>query len=218
MTHHETNPNLILHYGDSYQGLPIQADKGPFISQYLARTYQTIERALSAYPRVFAFRFDLRLPPDEVLPYFDYPNQVVDRFIESFKAKIEHNRNKARQKNPYAHDTAVRYVWTREVGQHGKLHYHFAMLLNRDAFHTLGQYSSSGSNIFSRLEEAWASALKMPVDRITGLVQVPINAIYLLDRGEPFGVAEFFHRTSYICKAATKVFGNGGHGAGSSLL
>jgi hypothetical protein len=211
MTHHETNPNLKLYYGDHFQGLPIQANKGPFFEQCLERLHQTIERSLDAYPRVFAFRFDLRLPPNEVLPFFAYSNQVIDRFNESFKAKVKHNRCKAKRKNPHAHDTKVRIFWVREFGQFGRPHYHCAMLLNRDAFHMLGQYKSDANNIFSRIVEAWASALGMPVDHVAGLVQVPDNPIYHLDRGEPYGVAQFFYRTSYLCKTATKFFGDGGH-------
>ena len=44
-------------------------------------------------------------------------NAIIERFIESFKAKIRHNRQLAFLANKYAHDTVVRYVWTREVGQ-----------------------------------------------------------------------------------------------------
>lgn len=216
MIRHPGNTNLILHADNAFQGWPIQVDKGPFIQQYLSRLQQTMQCALAQYPRIFAFRFDLRFPARIQLPDSVYTNQVVERFIESFKAKIAHNRSQARQLNKYAHDSKVRYVWAREFGEHGKPHYHLAILLNRDAFTALGKFEVGRDNMFNRLVEAWASALGLSVDAVMGLVEVPPNPCYHLNLGEPRGQAEFFHRTSYLCKAATKVFGDSSHGFGAS--
>jgi len=216
MIRHPSNANLSLHYENTYQGFPVQIEKGPFISEYLNRLYQTVGRALTQYPRVFAFRFDLRLPTETQLPDFVCTNQVIERFMESFKAKIAHNRSQARQLNKYAHDSKVRYVWAREQGQHGKPHYHLAILLNRDAFTALGKFETGRDNMFNRLEQAWASALGLSVEAVRGLVELPRNPCYHLNLGELGGQAEFFHRASYLCKAATKVFGDGSHGFGAS--
>lgn len=216
MIRHPSNTNLSLHYENTYQGFPVQIEKGPFISEYLNRLYQTVGRALTQYPRVFAFRFDLRLPTETQLPDFVCTNQVIERFMESFKAKIAHNRSQARQLNKYAHDSKVRYVWAREQGQHGKPHYHLAILLNRDAFTALGKFETGRDNMFNRLEQAWVSALGLSVEAVRGLVELPRNPCYHLNLGELGGQAEFFHRASYLCKAATKVFGDGSHGFGAS--
>ncbi|MBV7480279.1 inovirus Gp2 family protein [Pseudomonas sp. PDM31] len=216
MIRHPSNTNLTLHYENTYQGLPVQVAKGPFISEYLNRLNQTVERALAQYPRVFAFRFDLRLPAEIELSESAYRNQVIERFIESFKAKIRHNRNMARQSNPYAHDSKVRYVWAREHGQHGKPHHHLAILLNYDAFNSLGKFELGRDNMFNRLLEAWASALGLSVEAVSGLVEIPSNPYYHLHRDDLAGQEEFFHRTSYICKSATKAFGDGSHGFGCS--
>lgn len=93
------------------------AEKGPFIEQYLSRLHTTIERSLKQYARVFAFRVDLRLPLGVELPDYVYTNEVISRFLESFNAKIEHDRQRARTRHRYAHDCKVRYVWTREVSR-----------------------------------------------------------------------------------------------------
>lgn len=218
MSRHSSNANLILHNDSTFQGWPIQADKGPFIQQYLNRLQETIQCALTQYPRVFAFRFDLRFPIGIQLPDSAYTNQVIERFIESFKSKIAHNRSQARQLNPYAHDSKVRYVWAREQGQHGKPHYHLAILLNRDAFTALGKFETGRDNMFNRLEGAWASALGLPVEAVKGLVEIPQNPSYFLNVGELEGQGTFFHRASYLCKAVTKVYGDGSHGFGFSRL
>ena len=216
MARYPGNTNLTLHCEAYYQGLVVQVDKGPFIQEYLSRLHQTLSRALNQYPRVFALRFDLRLPANIQLPDYAFTNEVVDRFIESFKAKIKHNRQMAKLVNKYAHDTKVRYVWAREQGQHGRPHHHFAILLNYDAFNALGKLESGRDNMFNRLEGAWASALGLPVEAVRGLVEIPQNPYYHLHRDEIAGQAAFFHRASYLCKSSTKVFGDGSHGFGCS--
>ena len=70
--------------------------------------------------------------------------------------------------------------------------------------------------MFNRLVEAWASALGLSVEAVTGLVEIPSNPTYYLNRGESEELAEFFYRASYLCKSATKVFGDGSHGFGCS--
>ncbi|VVP01648.1 hypothetical protein PS838_02854 [Pseudomonas fluorescens] len=216
MSRHPQNTNLTLHTGSTYVGLSVQENKGPFIREYLNRLYLTMERALTQYSRVFAFRVDLRLPSETELPDYAFTNEVIERFIESFKAKIKHNRSQARQLNKYAHDSTVRYVWARELGQHGKPHYHLAILLNRDAFTALGKYEIGRDNMFNRLVEAWASALGLSVEAVSGLVEIPNNPSYPMNRDDPVGQEEFFYRASYLCKSATKVFGDGSHGFGCS--
>jgi len=218
MIRHPINTNLNLHYESSYQGFPIQEDKGPFISQYLSRLHQTLRSALSQYSRVFAFRIDLRLPAEIELPGNAYTNEVIGRFIESFKAKIKHNRHKARQLNKSAHDSNVRFVWAREQGQHGKPHHHLVILLNYDAFNALGKFEPGRDNMFNRLVEAWASALGLSVEAVSGLVEIPNNPYYHLHRDDLARQAEFFYRASYLCKSATKGFGDGHHGFGSSRI
>jgi len=218
MIRHPKNTNLTLHYENTYLGLAVQVDKAPFIQEYLSRLHQTVSRSLGQYSRVLAFRFDLRLPTNIQLPDYAYTNEVVDHFIESFKAKIKHNRQMAKLVNKYAHDTKVRYVWAREQGQQGRPHHHFAIFLNYDAFNALGKIESGRDNMFNRLEGAWATALGMSVEAVRGLVEIPDNPYYHLQRHELAGQAAFFYRASYLCKAATKAFGDGSHAFGASRL
>lgn len=210
------NTNLILYNHDRYHGLDIQVDKGPFIEQYLERLYMVSHNALYQYPRVFAFRFDLRLPASLELYSGECNNELFKRFMSSFKAKIKHNRDMARQKNKYAHDSTVRYVWARESGQHGVIHYHVAVFLNYDAFRSLGKFELDRDNIYNRLREAWTGVLGLQVSQTAGLVEIPRNCRYVLLRNDPTSLNEFFYRASYLCKAATKVYGNGQHGFGAS--
>ncbi|ELI5853286.1 TPA: inovirus Gp2 family protein [Pseudomonas aeruginosa] len=218
MLRHHQNKNLLIHYGGDYCGLPVQSDKGPFFQQYLEKLRGVIDSALQQYSRVLAFRIDLRFPVGITLPDDHCTNKVIERFIKSLKAKISNNRKNARQENKYAHDSVVRFVWTREVGSNGKPHYHMAILLNFDAFNALGKFETGRDNMFNRLEQAWASALGLSVEAVRGLVEIPANSAYCLRRNDPQSQADFFYRASYLCKVATKVYGNGQHGFDASRL
>lgn len=216
MLRNPANTNQKLHIAETYRSFPVMHEKGPMIENYLETLYRVLQASFSDYSRVFAFRVDLRYPEEMPMMSDHTSNTMMSRFIDSFKAKIKHNRERAKERNPYSHDTVVRFIWAREVGQKGQVHYHAAFILNGDAFCALGSFGLGRDNMYNRLQEAWASALRLPVEIASGLVHIPHNAMYRLSRGNLQGIAAFFHRASYLCKADTKSFGNGHHGFGAS--
>ncbi|HCT4817286.1 inovirus Gp2 family protein [Pseudomonas aeruginosa] len=209
---HPGNTNLRLQYGPTYRGLPLMIDKGPFVEEYLSRLLRVIQRALTQYPRVMAFRVDLNLPKDIDPSGYADTNKVISRFIESFGAKIEYHRSQLREQKKDARNCRVRYAWAREVGAGGRPHYHLVFLLNHDAYHRPGRMQSTRRNLVARLQEAWASALQLSVDQVDGLVHITDNATYRIYQNVPDGkldeLPELFRRASYLCKAATKSYGN----------
>lgn len=211
-----SNPNLRYWHDDTYDGYPLMIEKGPFIEQYLEKLYRTLQYALSDYARVFAFRYDLRLPCGKQLPDDALTNKLIQRFKDSFDEQIDWDRQCARNRNRSAHDTCVRHFWVREVGEKGRPHYHCIVFLNRDAYRSLGHIDSDRKNMCSRLELAWARALRLPVADIPGAVHIPRQSTFHLTRHDYPGHDEFFRRSSYLCKAATKLFGDGQHGCGGS--
>ncbi|HBN9701674.1 TPA: inovirus Gp2 family protein [Pseudomonas aeruginosa] len=209
---HPDNNNLSLYYDETYDGLPVMIEKGPFIREYLSDLKHTIDLALAEYPRVFAFRVDLRLPRGIELPDYAYTNQVISEFFESFTKKIRYDQERVRQRDGYARGCKVRYAWSREVPRGGRPHYHVLILLNRDAYYTIGRLRSARTNMISRMGESWAGALGISVDQAGGLVNIPKNAEYRVDRyvrrGEEDELPVLFYRASYLCKVATKSYGN----------
>lgn len=216
MTINPFNPNQHLYFEDTYQCYPVIQHRGPLVEQYLATLLRVLHQALQAHRRVCSIRFDLRFPAEMHSARDTTSNQVMSRFIESLKAKVRHNRACAKERNPSSEDTDLRYVWAREGSQDGRVHYHVAILLNRDAFFSLGSFTSDKPNMAKRIVEAWASALGLPVDVCGGLVHFPPNAVYRFDANSPEDIAAFFYRASYLCKADTKHFGHGHHGFGAS--
>lgn len=217
MQRHPNNPNLIRHTDPLFHGYPVQVDQGPLIRNYLEAVEGVTEKALSQYRRVFAFRCDLRLPTAMAGLIELDSNALMNRFIASLKAKIQHNREVVSRKNGYAHPSIVRYVWAREVGEVcGHVHYHVVILLNADAFRYLGVFEIGRDNLFNRIVEAWASALGVDAVRCMGRVEFPRDSRFLLSCNDQGTLETFFGRVSYLCKEATKQFGNGIHAFGCS--
>ncbi len=210
------NRNQTLFEQVSYAGLPVMHDKGPFVTEYLEALLRTLNKSLDDYPRLCSIRFDLRFPHNFQADDEMTTNTVISRFIESLKAKIEHDRMCARRRNPHAHQTKVRYVWAREVGSDGRVHYHVALFLNGDAYFTLGKFDSESVNLGKRITAAWASALWITESHAVGLVHFSDKGVYRIQASDPLAVADFFHRASYLCKVKTKSFGFGYHGFGYS--
>lgn len=156
-------------------------EKGPFIRENLSDLKHTIELAMAQYPRVLAFRVDLRLPQGIDLPGYAYTNQVISQFFESFAKRIQYHQERVAERG-YARGCKVRYVRSREIGQGGRQHYHLLILLNRDAYYTVGRLGSERVNMISRMEASWAYALGLSVEQVCGLVHVPRNAVYRVDR------------------------------------
>lgn len=216
---HPANTNLHLHYGDTFEGFPIQIEVGPFIREYLSDLKRTVDLALAEYPRVLAYRVDLRLPQGVELPDFAYTNQVISRFFESFTKRIQYHQERVAERG-YSRGCKVRYVWSREIGQAGRQHYHLLILLNRDAYYGIGRLGSERVNMISRIEESWARALGQHVDCVRGLVHIPKNAEYRIDRvkrrDKGDELDDLFKRASYLCKKATKSYGDRQRGFGTS--
>ncbi|NLD00034.1 MAG: inovirus Gp2 family protein [Gammaproteobacteria bacterium] len=184
----------------------------------LNRFISVLDSAMSAYNRVFAFRVDLRLPVGLILTP-EMGHRLIDRFIASFKEKVRSNRAAALKLNPNAHNTDVRYCWAREVNLQGGVHYHLVFFLNRDAFNSLGSFKAASGNTYTRLVEAWASALGIAVKDAAGLVHVAVGGMFHLDLNST-NYAEIkdqvVHNLSYMAKQETKVPGCGLHRYGAS--
>ncbi|MED5071935.1 inovirus Gp2 family protein [Pseudomonas aeruginosa] len=209
---HSNNRNLHLHCDDTFEGLPVMVKRGPLIREHLSSLKHTIELAMAQYPRVLAFRVDLHLPQGIDLPDYAYKNQVISDFFESFRRRIQYHQEKVRARDGYARGCKVRYVWAREIGRNGKPHYHVLILLNGNAYFTVGRLRSERVNMVSRLQEAWANALGLPADLVREAVHITENAEYQIDQrarpGDQDQLCELFYRASYLCKEATKSFGD----------
>lgn len=204
-----TNRNLHLNYFPSFNGMNVQVEYLPMASEYLQALYDTLQKAICDYPRVLAFRVDPVIPIEisDRMTLEDHKG-LITRFVASLKAIIKHDRKRKRQSG-WVPDTKVRYVWCREYGSNGKPHYHFFLILNRDAYHMPGRACSPNENLLSRISRAWYSALGVEWNYQEPWIHVPQNPVYWIDRDDANSFQEAFYRASYLCKAETKHYGQG---------
>ena len=213
---HPFNPNLHLGIDTMFRDMSVQEKHLPMVTEYLEALHATLENALNDYPRVLAIRVDPVIPTviSDRMRVEDHRN-LIPKFNASLKAIIQHDLER-RRRSGWVPGTKVRYVWCREVGTNGKPHYHYFLILNRDAYHLPGRACSPNDNLFNRVSRAWYSALGVEWNPQEPWIHVPQNPVYWIDRGNPQSFREAFYRASYLCKAGTKQYGWGLRAFGTS--
>ncbi|OWJ89460.1 hypothetical protein B6S59_30705 [Pseudomonas sp. A46] len=206
-----------------WRDLPVQLLPHERHSVYLNNIHSLLLDSLMAHPRWIVIRVDLHVPAGCFLPI-----RAITDFIESLKSQLAHAQSikAAAGKRPYA--PTLRYVWVREWNGASYPHYHLALLLNRDAYFSLGDYSklqSADCNydqmLAGRIFKAWGVALCLGwTVAMKGVLFAPQPVSPLLVRHKDFEkqFRAVFYRLSYFAKKRSKVYGDGQRNFGMSQL
>ncbi|MGL5953373.1 MAG: inovirus Gp2 family protein [Providencia rustigianii] len=184
--------------------------KSKYNQDYLNKIKQTIHKALMTHRRITAIRVDLRFPTykDDEFPYQD-DSGVITRFIESLKAQLKFDiPKKALQWNRKL-SCKLHNVWVREFGEiNGKKHYHVILFFNKDVYHTVGNFKQESGTVYSMVQKAWFSAMKLPYRKSKPLAHFPDKCVaYFTDKDiDILNENEWVIRQSnYLSKNHTKV-------------
>lgn len=169
---HPSNSKLRLHYGHTFRGVPVFQYPGlPLITNYLETTWRVLHDAMNANLRTLAIRLDLRYPDAMPVGPMHADNACLSRFFTALQQELKDAHTK------YPPD--LRYVWCREQNNSDKPHYHLLLLLNYDAFCSLGNFAHSApgqyhrDNLYHRCVRAWQCAIGLhgpsPRDWLTSL-------------------------------------------------
>lgn len=138
---------------------------------WLSRFDILLDSALAQHRAVSLIRVDLRFP--EYMPVTimdpDPDSAVISRFCipESQNSGLPAEKRCANQR---VHATSLRYFWCREFGKmYGRKHYHVILLLNKDTWCSIGDFSEP-SSLATMIQEAWCSALHLEPWQGDGLV------------------------------------------------
>ena len=205
---------------DWFEGLPIQQLLIDSEERYLAQTLNTLNDAVSHYPRTYALRVDLHLPAlrvplrdhdrDEVYD-MPFPERLMKRFVESLRAQIEASDRRRHQNEKRQYSCQIRYVWCRERHRSLVDHFHLVLFFNKDRFHRLGDYDHRYS-LASMVQKAWARALGECEQTSKSLVHFPKHHSYWIEEGKSGWEQHYralFNRLSYYAKKRTKPRGEG---------
>lgn len=212
-----SNRNLVICNECLHQGFNIQNKHGALIENYLTKAHECFTKAINEYSRVCVMRVDLHVP-EACTPDALVDNRLMSRFFSSLKAKIAHSQEQSIKLGNRVHHTELRYIWCRELSTQGRVHFHVALLLNAAAYSFIGKFNLSSNNMYSRIHQAWGSALHVFPEDVQGLIHIPENPCYEVIRGNDASFNEAFKRISYLCKMNSKEFGNHYHCFGCSRV
>lgn len=215
MKRNQLNTNQRIYSEPYFQGSPVIYHRGDLIQNHLIRIHECLTQALAIHARICVMRFDLYVP-DHFFAGALHDNRLISRFFSSLEAKLKHTQAVSRAAGHRVHEADLRKVWTREISENGRVHFHVAIIVNHDAFAFIGQFDLDSSNMYARVHQAWASALSMYLDDIKGYVHIPQHPTYLVLRGDADTFNAAFYRMSYFAKMDTKQHQQGFHTFGCS--
>jgi hypothetical protein len=185
---------------------------------YQASIASTVDNALQFHNRVTAIRVDLRLPDN--FDGIDMSNSIITRFFESLKAKVAADLRRKEQSWQRKLVCRLKFVWVREFGPvNGKKHFHVLLLLNKDVYHSLGDFNYASGNLSAMIRQAWCSALGLPYPGFQQLVHFPSGGVKYMDKNDPAFMQQLqivLDRAKYLAKEFTKQYGDGQRSFGCS--
>lgn len=204
---HSENKNLTISNDPCFGGHGVYTDGGPWIVDYMASIYKTLNNALREHPRTLGVRVELLFSPK----YQNDDSRVISRFIDSLRAQISADLQRKRKAGKRVHPCNLRYIWVKEKNTSLNWHYHLVLLLNRDTYNTLGNFNSIEDNMAARIKRAWSNAQRDTLLSESCVARFPECPVYEVNTNSPNYHSEFndlFYRASYFAKVATKVFAN----------
>lgn len=186
-------------------------------SEYQTINFNTIFKALNAHPRLMVIRCDLRFPLVDTLAESD--SRVITRFFASLKAKINADLKRKEKAWRRRLSCVLNYVWVREYGDvNGKKHYHVLLFVNKDIYHSLGDYLATTGNLSAMIRQAWCSATQLNHPDFFSLVH--FGGAFYLDRNSAdisLQIQGVVDCANYLAKNVTKRYRDGDRSIGSSL-
>lgn len=185
--------------------------------EFQAIIFNTVLKALEAHPRLMAIRCDLRFPLEAT--HAETDPRVITRFIVSLKAKINADLKRKEKVWRRRLSCVLHYVWVREYGDvNGNKHYHVLLFVNKDVYHSLGDYLALNGTLSTMINQAWCSATRL--NHLDFFSLVHFARVFYLDKNKhvlQFQIERVVDHANYLAKNVTKRYGDGERSIGSSL-
>ena len=185
---------------------------------YQSNIASTIVKSLQSHSRVMALRVDCRFP--DGYTYAGQRTAVITRFFESLKAKVKADLSRKEKQWGRKLVCELKYAWVREFGDiNGKKHFHVLVLVNKDVYHSLGDYTQAAGTLSAMAQQAWCSATQLPYPDYQHLTHFPDRGVYYLEANSPdlaLQLEKLLNRANYLAKEATKLYGDGERSFGCS--
>lgn len=189
-----------------------------YIPLYIDRIQQTTNTAINCHQRLACFFVTLRFPQEGI---FRDDSKAISRFFDALKYQINSYIDYKRYSDKRVHPTALHYLWAREFGPKNRhKHYHVVLMLNKDTFHTLGNYKFSideSGSLLNLIQKAWCSAIALPPEIHHNLASVPDkHPCMWIENNNPEQRAAVEPRMFYLAKEFSKQINDGERSFGCS--
>lgn len=218
---HPQNKNLVLTTESDMHGLPLLANHGPYIENYLDGILKLVNGFVEKHRRATAIRFDLRVP----VHFSGQESRIITKFFDSLKGRLDSDQLRNARNGRRVRSSDMAYIWVREKSTSIHHHYHCCVLVNGDAYYHLGNFkrdkcvNDGKANMANRVIYSWAGALRMRWEDAYGLVHFPANGVYHVNANSDEFIWQLgclFKRLSYFAKLDTKHYGDSKKNFGSS--
>lgn len=191
----------------NFNGYPVLSQHGVLVENILIGNEEVLAQAFKSHNRIAVMRFELKFP----VGYIGC-TEVISKFFDSLRYRLKNDLVKKTESRGRTVQSDIGYVWVKELsGSHG-WHYHVALLLNYDVYNCFGLINGNNINMFNRILFAWAGAIGYSVNDARGLVHIPQNPVYKLDRCSLTAnedIQAVLYRLSYLAKLKTKPYKTG---------
>ncbi|CAM4356446.1 inovirus Gp2 family protein [Vibrio agarivorans] len=197
---------MFLINDKEFNGYPVIHQHGPLVQDILIAIELMMAKSFCEHKRLAVFRFELKFPGDYI-----GTAEVISKFIDSLRFRTQRDLSKKSKSRGRAIYSVINYLWVKELSGSEGWHYHFVLVLNYDVYNCFGKIGSKNNNMYKRILASWASAIECSENDALGLVHLPKNSVYKLDKnsltfGEDINAVLF--RLSYLAKLKTKPYGS----------
>lgn len=191
----------------NFNGYPVLSQHRVLVENILIGNEEVLAQAFKSHNRIAVMRFELKFP----VGYMGC-TEVISKFFDSLRYRLKNDLVKKTESRGRTVQSDIGYVWVKELsGSHG-WHYHVALLLNYDVYNCFGLINGNNINMFNRILFSWAGAIGYSVNDARGLVHIPQNPVYKLDRCSLTvneDIQAVLYRLSYLAKLKTKPYKTG---------
>lgn len=212
-----------------FRGIHLRTREFPLISRNLEQVHDVLMDAVEDFSRITAIRLDLRYPKsyegDEV-------PKAMTSFFRSLNSQIKEELKRRKRRKTSVSRERLRFIWCKEICSSSYPHFHIVIILNKDNFRHLGNYSDFSllksvdkcKTLYQMAVSAWSRALNIDLKAAYWGVKVPDNPIYhvverdLFDdyddedcEGQSFDSMfnPLFNRAIYLTKLRSRAVGRG---------
>ncbi|HDL7986800.1 TPA: inovirus Gp2 family protein [Yersinia enterocolitica] len=198
------------------------------MSRYmLRRSLAVVYDFIGKNNRIFAVFAILRFAQSHVAGEPDLPlcfqkddEKAITRALDSLKSQLraEHLRS-GRAGRP----ALPAYIWARERNTSEHPHYHLVLLLDKEVYAYLGNYTKvDADNMGVRIQKAWCSAIGLDYPDYEYLPHFPKNHSAWFSRHDALTLSpdyyDFLLRVAYLAKYNTKDLSDGYRNLGTSQI